>query len=92
MTIDEIIKLIQQFPAANSSNVAIATPYRAQLRKYRRALIKANKRFPELSLTQIRMGTASYWQGKELAYMFVDLVRASNDAAELGFVRETPGC
>lgn len=88
-TIDEIIKLLKQFPAATSSNVAIATPYRAQLRKYRRALVKADKRFPELSLTQIRMGTASYWQGKELDYMFVDIVRASNDAADLGFVKDS---
>ena len=68
--------------------MAIATPYRAQLRKYRRALTKADKCFPELSLTKIRMGTASYWQGKELDYMFVDLVRASNDVAELGFVKD----
>ena len=37
-TIDEIIKLIKQFSAATSSNVAIATPYRALLRRYRRAL------------------------------------------------------
>ena len=32
------------------------------------------------------IGTAQFWQGKEMPYMFVDLVRASNDAAALGFV------
>ena len=86
---DEIIKLLRSLPAATSSNVGIATPYRAQLRKYRRALIKANKRFPELGLLNIRIGTAEFWQGKELDYMFVDLVRASSDAAMLGFIRDS---
>lgn len=60
-TIDEIIKLIKQFSVVISLNVMITTSYRAQLRKYRRALIKADKRFLELSLTQIRIGTALYW-------------------------------
>lgn len=46
MTIEEIVKLLQQFPAATSANVAITTPYRVQLRKYRRALLKADIRFP----------------------------------------------
>lgn len=59
-TIDEIIKLLQQHPAATSSNVAIAAPYRAQIREYRRALKKADERFPDLSLTHIRIGIASY--------------------------------
>ena len=48
-TLDEIIKLLQSLPAATSSNVAIATPYRAQLRKYRRTHTKANIRFPVAS-------------------------------------------
>ncbi|CAF9930580.1 hypothetical protein IMSHALPRED_008224 [Imshaugia aleurites] len=87
-TLDEIVKLLQSHPPANCNNVAIATPYRAQLRKYRRALQKAHKRFPELKMDKIRIGTAAYWQGKELSYMFVDLVRASNDAAALDFVSD----
>ena len=94
-TLDEIIKLLQSLPAFTSTNAAVATPYRAQLRKYRCVLIKANTRYPELSFLymyiyiHIRMGTASYWQAKELGYTFVDLVRASNDAAELGFVKNS---
>ena len=39
-----------------------------------------------MSVTRNRLGTADYWQGKELPYIFVDLVRASNDAANLGFM------
>ena len=45
--------------------------------------------FPELALMDVRLGTATYWQGKEPGYIFVDLVRASNDAATLGFVSDS---
>lgn len=90
-TINEVIKFIRTLSHTNSLNVGIATPYRAQIRRYRRALAKAHKRFPELSLpemsvTRNRLGTADYWLGKALPYICVDLVRASNDAANLGFM------
>ena len=93
-TINEVIKLIRTLPHANSLNVGIATPYRAQIRRYQRALAKALKRFPELSLpemsvTRNRLGTADYRQGKELPYILVDLVRAFNDAANLGFMGQS---
>lgn len=41
-TMDKVIKLLQNFPFANSSDIAIATPYHAQLRKYRQALQRAH--------------------------------------------------
>lgn len=87
-TIEEIITLIRSHSHANASNVAIATPYRAQIRKYRRALAKAGQEYPDLNLPQIRVGTAEYWQGSELSYMFIDFVRASNDTGTLGFVSD----
>ena len=34
------------------------------------------------------VGTAEFWQGGELAHMFIDLVRASHDAGVLGFVSD----
>lgn len=90
-TINEVIKLIGTLSHTNSLNVGIAIPYRAQIRRYRRALAKAHKRFPELSLpemsvTRNRLGTPDYWPGKALPYLCVNLVRASNDAANLGFM------
>ena len=87
-TLEEIVKLITRHPHANSSNVGIATPYRAQIRLYKRALAKASGQHPELNLRMIRVGTAEFWQGDELAYVFVDLVRASNDVGVLGFVSD----
>lgn len=90
-TIEEIMKLFRSLPNATSAKVAIATPYRAQIRKYRRTLVKADEPFFCCGLLYIyvRIGTASCWQGKELGYMFVYLVRASNDTAStLGFVKD----
>ena len=34
------------------------------------------------------VGTAEYWQGGELAYMFAERVSISNDAGALGFVSD----
>ena len=90
-TIGEIVKLIKGHPNATPANIGIATPYRAQIRLYHRALQSAHKQLPKLKLfdanfSVIRVGTAEHWQGKEIPYVFVDLVRASNDAGNLGFV------
>ena len=49
-TLEEIVKLITHHPHANSSNVGIATPYRAQIRMYKRALAKASHQHPDLDL------------------------------------------
>ena len=87
-TLDEVFKLIRNHQHADSSNVGIATPYPAQIRKYKRALKRASKDYPDLDLHHIRVGTAEFWQGSELAHMFVDFVRASNDAGALGFVSD----
>ena len=54
---------------ANASNVAIATPYRAQIHKYRRAPTKAGQRHPDLNLHQILIGTAEHWQGSKIIYI-----------------------
>ena len=93
-TIGEIIKLLKGHANANPANIGIATPYRAQIRLYHRALQSAHKKLPDLKLFEtnvsvIRVGTAEYWQGKEIPYVFADLVRASNDAGNLGFFSHT---
>ena len=87
-TPDEVFKLIRNHQHADSANVGIATPYRAQIRKYKRALKQASKDYPDLDLQHIRVGTAEFWQGSDLAHMLVDFVRASNDAGTLGFVSD----
>ena len=103
-TLDEVMRKLKTYSRATSKNIGIATPYRAQVRAYKRVLTSAHHQFPGVNLLPSEMtvvlydatehprgeglgvGTAEHWQGDELDHIFVDLVRAANDAAVLGFV------
>lgn len=63
------------------TDIGIAVPYAAQVRKYRVVLDKAN-----LSGVQARVSEA--WQGSEIPVLIVDWVRANNDAGRLGFLTD----
>ena len=76
-------RFLEQETGISSGMIGIATPYRAQIRRYRKALGEANKSKPALRLQDIRIGTTEFWQGQELTFIMVDLVRATNDAGKL---------
>ena len=67
-----------------ASDFGIACPYSAQRRQMRKALCKAG--IEGISVFDVEVGTAEFWQGKEAEIMIVDLVRAGNDHGDLGFL------
>lgn len=85
---------------AKPHEIGIATPCSGQVVLYYEALVRIGKEKPELHLDKIRVGTGKWWgknvtvgttewwQGKQAEYMVVDLVRASNEQGDLGFMSD----
>ena len=84
-----------------ADQIGVATPYAAQVHLYTETLAKIGKSQPDLQTEQIQVGvsdfwskdlsigTSEWWQGRQADYMIVDLVRATNDAGELGFMSDS---
>ena len=77
-TIAHLQQQLSLIPGLKQDHLGVATPYAGQVRVYRRALRQA-------SLSDVRVGTAEFWQGKEAHSMVVDFTRARNDQ-DLGFL------
>ena len=83
--VDHIIWVVES-AIALPGQIGIATPYAGQIRLIRETIRKLQADKPEHGWHAIRLGTAEWWKDRQADYMIVDLVRASNDGAELGFV------
>lgn len=66
----------------------ISTPYRAQVRIYRRALNRLHMDMPDKKFCDVVVGTTEFWQGKHMEFTFVDFVRGANENGSLGFLAD----
>ena len=71
---------------ARTEQIGIASPYAAQVSLYVDRFRQLDK--PGFKWELIRIAPTEWWQGKQAEYMIVDLVRAANDAGNLGFVAD----
>lgn len=71
---------------AGPSDIGIATPYAGQVTVMLDITRKLTKDKPEHDWRSVRVGTTDWWAGRQAPYMIVDLVRGSNDHAELGYM------
>lgn len=58
--------------------IGIATGYSAQMRNWRKHLAIMNKKHPACGWNLIIVGTAEYWQGREIPLVITSLVRVAN--------------
>ena len=64
--------------------IGIATPYRAQVRSYLKALQEIDQAMPINNFLNVVVGTTEFWQGKDKKFMFIDFFRGSNDQGSIG--------
>lgn len=83
--IDYVIWLVES-EIAKPDEIGIATPYAAQVNLYLEQFRQLDK--PNHVWELIRVGSTEWWQGKQAYCMIVDLVRASSDMADLGFMAD----
>ena len=69
-----------------SADIMILTPYRAQLRLYRKGLAKAAIVYPDLNLDQINLRTVDGAQGWERQIVIADTVVSASLSGNLGFI------
>ena len=86
--IEHVIWVVCEANLAQPGDIGIATPYAAQVDYSRNVLRKVEKEKPEYDWHSLRIGTTEWFQGREADYLIVDLVRATNDIAQLGFMSE----
>lgn len=82
---DHIIWLIES-KIARTDQIGIATPYASQVNLYLDLFHQLDK--PTYNWKLLRIGSTEWWMGKQVDCMVVDLVRGSNDLADMGFVAE----
>lgn len=74
---------------AQPNQIGIATPYAGQVAMFFHILNEIlPKAKPEYEWATIRIGSTDWWMGRQAEYMILDLVRASNDYGELGFMAD----
>lgn len=64
--------------------IGIATGYTAQMKAWRQYLAIMQTNHPGSAWAKILVGTTGFWQGKQIPFLIVDLVRAGNDRGNIG--------
>ena len=73
---------------ASPEQIGIATAYAGQVAMYYSILRQLSKDRSGHEWMRVRVGTTEWWMGRQAEYIIVDLVRATNDVGQLGFLAE----